>query len=119
MESRVRPIRCLLAAIVWAVALPVTAAGDVERGRILYESNCGSCHSESVHGRAKRVAREFEDVRNWVRRWSGNLKLGWTDDETEDVAVYLNSRYYKFACPPSTCRATGRIGRGPQGVASR
>ncbi len=94
---------------VLALALPFAAWGaDAERGRALYEARCDSCHAESVHGRAKREASGFDSLRGWVRRWSGNLGLRWTDEEVDDVAVYLNGRYYRFACPPTACKVTGQ-----------
>lgn len=103
---RLRPIPHALLAL--ACALPLAAsAADAERGRSLYETRCDGCHAESVHGRAKREASGFESLRGWVRRWSGNLGLKWKDEEIDDVAVYLNGRFYRFACPPSACKVTG------------
>ena len=103
---RFRPFA--LAPLALACALPLAAsAANAERGRSLYENRCDSCHAESVHGRAKREASGFESLRGWVRRWSGNLGLKWTDEELDDVTVYLNGRYYRFACPPSACKTTG------------
>jgi hypothetical protein len=99
------PIPCALLGL--ACAMPLAAA-DAERGRALYETRCDSCHAVSVHGRAKREASGFESLRGWVRRWSGNLGLKWTDEEIDDVAVYLNGRFYRFTCPPSACKATGQ-----------
>jgi mono/diheme cytochrome c family protein len=104
---RFRPIRHALLALACALP-PAASAADAERGRSLYESRCDNCHTESVHGRAKREASGFESLRGWVRRWSGNLGLKWTDEEIDDVTVYLNGRYYRFACPPSACKATGQ-----------
>ena len=67
-----------------------------------------------MHGRAKRAASGLRvDLRGWVRRWSANLGLKWTDDEVDDVTAYLNARYYRFACPPPDCKAT----RKPRGRA--
>jgi hypothetical protein len=104
----------LLAAI--AAAGPAAAA-DAESGRLLYEARCGGCHAESVHGRERRAASDFESVRGWVRRWSANLGLAWTNAEVDDVTVHLNARYYRFRCPPDTCRATGLRDDGPGRVA--
>jgi mono/diheme cytochrome c family protein len=86
---------------------PAAPAADQEHGRTLYEARCGGCHSQSVHGRDKRVAADFEAVRGWVRRWSANLGLAWNAEEVDDVAVHLNARYYRFRCPPDLCKATG------------
>jgi len=84
---------------------PRNASGaDAERGRALYESRCGTCHSESVHGRKKRLATDFGDVRRWVNRWNENLGLRWGDEELDDVSVHLNNTYYRYACPPSVCK---------------
>ena len=93
-----------LAAAVLALAAPGAGAGDAVRGRALYESHCVSCHSQSVHGRAKREAKDFEGVRAWVARWNANLTLRWGAEEIEDVTLYLNETYYRFACPPSACK---------------
>ncbi len=106
-----------------ALALPgfavAAGGGDPARGRALYESRCDSCHAESVHGRAKRVARDVESIRTWVRRWSDNLGLKWTDEEIVDVSAWLNARYYRFACPPPACPQTGHWRPPAQALASR
>lgn len=99
---------CLLAL---AITLPGAApAADAQRGRVLYETRCIGCHADSVHGREKRQARDFESVRAWVRRWGANLRLAWTDEDVNDVAVHLNATYYGFACPPAHCTVTGGLG---------
>jgi hypothetical protein len=77
---------------------------NADRGGELYESRCGECHSESVHGRKTRVATDFNEVRQWVSRWNENLKLRWGDEEIDDVTVYLNKTYYRYACPPQVCK---------------
>jgi mono/diheme cytochrome c family protein len=89
------------------------SAADVQRGRALYESRCGTCHSESVHGRAKRVATDFEDVRRWVIRWNTNLGLRWAGEEIDDVSAYLNNTYYRFPCPPTVCKVVSLKQGGP------
>jgi mono/diheme cytochrome c family protein len=109
-------IAAILAAVVW----PGFAwAADAERGRSLYESRCGGCHAQSVHGREKRVATDFASVRTWVRRWSANLGLKWSEDDVEAVAVHLNASYYRFSCPPPACKATGQRGGSRTSVAAR
>lgn len=92
----------IAAALVWPGDLH---AGDARRGLTLYDFHCNGCHDVSVHGREKRAATDFESLRSWVRRWSDNLGLGWSDDEVSDVTVHLNGRYYRYACPPADCKA--------------
>lgn len=100
----------VLTAVLAAAAFAALAASqgalgaDPQRGRGLYEERCGGCHSQSVHGRAKRVARDFDAVRDWVRRWNETLMLRWGDNDIEDVTVWLNTTYYGYPCPPSACK---------------
>lgn len=104
-----------LAAGLGLVAFRATSA-EPARGQALYEARCSTCHAESVHGRRNRVAADFDSVRRWVARWSDNLGLGWDAGEVDDVAAYLNGRYYNYPCPPDVCKVvslrTTRGGRG-------
>jgi mono/diheme cytochrome c family protein len=87
-----------------AFALAGTAsAADPARGRALYEAQCKGCHNESVHNDNSRKARNFEEARARVANFAGQLKLNWTAAQTDDVAMYLNDRYYGFPCPPKLC----------------
>lgn len=88
------------------------AASDITRGRALYELRCDGCHAESVHGRRTRVATDFESVRAWVNRWNTTLKLGWTGEEVDDVALHLNATYYRYPCPPTVCKVVSQAGSG-------
>jgi len=85
------------------------------RGQRLYETSCLSCHEESVHGRRNRAARSIAEIRSYVSRWSKVANAPWGPEEIDDVAIYLNERYYRFVCPPgTTCqdeRAAGVIPR--------
>jgi cytochrome c5 len=108
-----KPIRAILPAALAAivsVAIPSAHAADARRGATLYELRCDGCHSESVHGRAKRVAHDYDDVRKWVARWNESLKLRWSGEEVEDVTAYLNGTYYRFKCPPTVCKVVSMNG---------
>lgn len=69
---------------------------ESSRGQLLYENDCRGCHESVVHVRERRKASTPAAVEAWVRRWSGELKLGWGDDEVRAVSRYLDERYYKF-----------------------
>ena len=101
--SRRHSIRLIVGFAILVAGRGVLGA-NAERGGELYESRCGECHSESVHGREKRVATDFSEVRRWVSRWNENLELRWGDEEIDDVTVYLNKTYYRYACPPQVCK---------------
>jgi hypothetical protein len=49
-----------------------------------------------VHVREQRKSESPAELRAWILRWSGELKLNWTGDELADVYRHLNNRYYKF-----------------------
>jgi len=77
-------------------ALPLTVSANMERGRLLYENHCTSCHASTVHIRDQRKTKSQAELRAWILRWSGELKLNWSEDELADVYRHLNNRYYKF-----------------------
>lgn len=90
--------RSCLFSIVISILLSysMVASASEERGRLLYENHCMSCHASIVHVREQRKSKSQAELRAWILRWSGELKLNWRDDELADVYQYLNNRYYKF-----------------------
>jgi cytochrome c5 len=84
------------------LSLPVRTA-DPGRGQALYELRCAECHSESVHGRPKRVAKNFDEVRKWVARWNAELGGAWNKEDIEDVTFFLNERFYRYSCTNQEC----------------
>ncbi len=76
---------------------PPAQAGELERGRLLYENHCTACHTSTVHVRTKHKARTAQDIETQVRRWSGELGLTWSDAEVMSVRRYLSVRYYGFS----------------------
>jgi mono/diheme cytochrome c family protein len=105
------PRTSLLKAAIASLALSLAglaaaqAAADAERGKILYETRCSVCHAHSVHKRDARKAKSFDALRAQVLRWSAEVGGSWSADDIDDVALYLNQRYYRFPCPQSVCRA--------------
>lgn len=79
------------------LTLPLSAAADQERGRMLYENHCAFCHASRVHIREQRQAKTPAELRAAIQRWSGELKLKWQENDVNDVFLYLDSRYYHFA----------------------
>jgi mono/diheme cytochrome c family protein len=71
-------------------------AQDAGRGRLLYETHCGTCHYERVHQRLKSELKDLQDLRETVARWAKQTKYRFTPDELEDVVEYLNQSHYRF-----------------------
>jgi ribosomal 50S subunit-associated protein YjgA (DUF615 family) len=85
--------------------LPLAAAAqDSGRGRLLYETHCGTCHYERVHQRIKSDVKDLADLRDTVARWASQTKYNFTLDELEEVVAYLNESHYRFGLPPGSRR---------------
>ena len=93
-----------LGATMILLAAAAALAADINRGQALYEARCGGCHDTSVHGRSPRSAKSFDEVRGYVARWDKQLGTAWTDEEINEVARYLNEKYYQFPCPTAVCK---------------
>lgn len=91
--ARTKPVLTMLLFLLCAPA----AAADPERGRLLYENHCGSCHESSVHIREVQAAKSLEAVRAQVVRWQEALSLQWSAVDVGDVAEYLNAAWYHYA----------------------
>ncbi len=97
-KTRMHP---MAVGVLLAVASASVAAQSpvAQRGRQLYETNCTMCHQQSVHSRPAREARSMSDIRSYARKWSAAAGLRWTNEEIDEVSVYLNERFYRFVSP--------------------
>ena len=95
----------LLVALGSALFSAPLAAADAERGGRLYETRCKACHSDSAHSRSARKVKTFDEIRAQVERWTAQVGGNWEPGDIDDVALYLNQRYYRFPCPPRVCKA--------------
>ncbi|MHB8666232.1 MAG: c-type cytochrome [Burkholderiales bacterium] len=100
-------MRILIAAL---LALPLLAAaapfphGDPAAGKKLYvAADCSKCHSERVGGdgsrmytRPERKVKSASQLLAQVRMCNTRLNTGWFPEDEENVAAYLNRKYYKF-----------------------
>lgn len=92
-------------AAVFTASFASAQSPNALRGQRLYETACVTCHAESVHSRRQKTARSIAEVREYVTRWAKVVNAPWTSEDVEDVATYLNERYYRFVCPAgATCR---------------
>ena len=87
-----KPIASLLLA---ACALGAQAQ-DLQRGKLLYETHCATCHTEKLHQRDKTIVKSMADLRDQVVRWAPQTKRTFSLDELEAVVLYLNQSHYRL-----------------------
>ena len=90
-------MRILLACLLAAASVPVSAQ-DAERGRVLYETFCQTCHYERVHERPpeRSKVKSETDLRKEAARWAERTRMRFTPQDVDDVAAYLDRSHYKF-----------------------
>ncbi|MFO1434371.1 MAG: hypothetical protein U1F76_30535 [Candidatus Competibacteraceae bacterium] len=71
-------------------------AADTERGKLLYENHCTSCHESVAHVRENRRARALAEIYWQTTRWAVTERLEWRYEDVNDVTQYLNNEFYKF-----------------------
>ena len=93
----------MLASATATLAAPFPKA-DPAAGQKLYdEAKCSACHAQrfggdgrSAYTRSDRRVKNPDALAKQVRACVTQLNVQWFDDEQENVAAYLNQRYYKF-----------------------
>jgi cytochrome c2 len=80
------------------------SGGDADRGNKLFKKyECSSCHEARVGGdgsaiftRANRTVRSADDLIVQMERCSGAIGKQLSMQEKQDLAAWLNQRYYHF-----------------------
>lgn len=79
------------------------AKGDPAKGKALHDKACISCHARMVGGdgsklytRADRKVKNADQLAARISACNINTGAGWLPADEENVAAYLNQRYYKF-----------------------
>jgi mono/diheme cytochrome c family protein len=80
-------------------------AQDAGRGKLLYDTHCGTCHYERVHDRLRTKILDLADLRDEVARWAPQTKHQFSLDEIEQVVQYLNESHYRIGLPPREGKA--------------
>lgn len=84
--------------------LPIAAsAANIEAGQALHDKQCTSCHVSQVGGdgsaiytRQDSIIHSLNDLRQRIGMCSSQANGTLTPAQEEDVAAYLNQRFYKF-----------------------
>ncbi len=81
------------------VTAPGAHAADPDRGRMLLDTHCVSCHDSRVYKRDSKLGTNYEEIRKQVVRWETNTSLKWNDSDIDAVTTYLARTFYKVPCP--------------------
>lgn len=114
---RTMPLRALFAAALAALLPAVAIAADPARGRALYETACIGCHGRSVHARSQKGVHDCDELRATVARFANMQGQNWDADDLDDVAAWLNLRYYGFPITDERCRLGPATERTPSAAA--
>ena len=98
-----------IASFLALVALPAFAQhpqpfakADANAGRALVERDCVECHARrfadasTIYTRADRRVQSPSQLLAQVQWCNTELKSGYFPEDEENVAAFLNERYYKF-----------------------
>lgn len=91
-----------LSALLFAALLAATAVSQAQaptsptRGQLLYDTHCVACHTQQVHWRSNKLARDWSSLVAQVARWQATAGLRWSKDEINQVAHHLNNTIYRF-----------------------
>ena len=77
-------------------------AQNIDRGRLLYETHCASCHTERLHDREKSLIKSYADLRREVGERSALVSnRRFTPDEIDDIIEFLDRTHYRLDLPRS------------------
>ena len=94
-----RPASALALAALCALAAGFPAAAqDAERGRLLYDTHCLSCHYERIHKRdpARSRIQSYTALQIEVAERGMQAGRPFTRDELDDIVEYLNRSHYRL-----------------------
>lgn len=97
--SGVVRLAALLAAASWNAASWDALGADAERGRLLHDTHCISCHDTRVYKRDSKVATNYDEIRTQVMRWQTNVFLRWSTGDIDAVTAYLARTFYMVPSP--------------------
>lgn len=69
--------------------------GDPVRGEKIH-AVCLDCHGTGVYTSAERKIKSLKALRKEVARWGDYYSPALSEQDNEDVVVYLNTHFYKF-----------------------
>lgn len=87
--------------VLFLLAAGAAHAQGIDRGRLLYETHCATCHTERLHDREKSAIRSYADLRGEVGRRAALTNRRFSPDELEDIIEFLDRSHYRLDVPRS------------------
>ncbi len=90
--------RYIITFITLGIGLSSANADDsaTAAGKALNDQNCVRCHGPELYTRKDRMVNSRDALFTQVQRCETNLQLQWFNEETKNVADYLNKEHYHF-----------------------
>ena len=84
-------------ALMLMLAAPAWAQ-DAQRGKLVYETHCLSCHYERIHKRdpSRSLIRSLAQLDLEVAQRAANTGRRFTLEDLNDIAAYLNRSHYRL-----------------------
>ena len=85
----------LLALGVVATGCSASGKGDPVRGEAIHKV-CLECHGTSLYVVPERKIKSLTALRKEVARWGDHYNPALSEQDIDDVTVYLNTQFYRF-----------------------
>jgi hypothetical protein len=72
---------------------------DFNYAQRLYDIHDVLCYGVSIFENGEHVTKDWQSLRTAVEQWQDRRKLGWKSAEIDEVANYLNERFFRFPAP--------------------
>ena len=72
-------------------------SSNFSNGKKLYiEAKCEKCHNSQSFGLQNHKVKDLTKLKQSVKKCNFAMDAEWLDEEVDDVAHYLNAKYYNF-----------------------
>src|SRR4029077_14262696 len=89
----------LASLIVLLLAAGAEQGQSVDRGRLLYETHCATCHTERLHERDKSVVQSYGQLRAEGGTRAAMTTRRFSPDELDDIIEFLDRSHYRLDLP--------------------
>jgi len=93
----------ILCVLILTGACASTQAADPDAGKELFlftntaRGNCLDCHGDDYFSDPQqRLVESFHELKGYVQGCNLEFDVGWFPEDEDNVAAYLNQRYYRF-----------------------